>query len=246
MPYHLELGSGGFPFPHHRAIVVNSITGEHYFSSKPEDMEKAKAGKELLEKAEAAIEKNKLRVERKRAAGKGRLKAPVEPELKVKKSIKLKLPTAATVEPQELVEKSKKKEDSDSDKEERSTYYFKHNSDESDYSDTYKGYINVFFELDIDYDKFDDDFKSIMINKVLTHLFPGTKGISLKIIDYMKDPGTVSPKYLKVYLDKDDIVVGKESRVRKNTQSFYLAEATKYVIEKSRKAIKKEIKKADE
>jgi hypothetical protein len=241
---------------------VNSVTGEHYFSSKPEDMEKAKAGKELLEKAEAAIEKNKLRVERKRAAGKGRLKAPVEPELKVKKSIKLKLPTAATVEPQELVEKQKPKEtkedtalydefdeensDSDEDDNVRKEYYFKHNSDESDYSDTYKGYINVFFELDINYDKFDDDFKSIMINKVLTHLFPGTKGISLKIIDYMKDPGTVSPKYLKVYLDKDDIVVGKESRVRKNTQSFYLAEATKYVIEKSRKAIKKEIKKAEE
>ena len=29
MPFHLELGSEGHPFAHHRAIVVNSRTGEH-------------------------------------------------------------------------------------------------------------------------------------------------------------------------------------------------------------------------
>jgi hypothetical protein len=49
MPYHLELGSDGHKFAG-KAIVVNTITGEH-FSSKPIPMEKAEAQKRVLEAA---------------------------------------------------------------------------------------------------------------------------------------------------------------------------------------------------
>jgi hypothetical protein len=46
MPYHLELGSGAHKFMG-KAIVVNSMTGEHY-SRKPIPVEKAKAQMRLL------------------------------------------------------------------------------------------------------------------------------------------------------------------------------------------------------
>jgi hypothetical protein len=49
MPYHLELGSDGHKFAG-KAIVVNTITGEHY-SAKPIPMEKAEAQKRVLEAA---------------------------------------------------------------------------------------------------------------------------------------------------------------------------------------------------
>lgn len=47
MPYHLELGSGGHKFIG-KAIVVNSITGEHK-SNAPIPIEKAKAQMRVLE-----------------------------------------------------------------------------------------------------------------------------------------------------------------------------------------------------
>ena len=50
MPYHLELGSGGAPFPKGKAIVVNSKTGKHY-SKKPIPIENAKAQMRVLEAA---------------------------------------------------------------------------------------------------------------------------------------------------------------------------------------------------
>lgn len=49
MPFHLELGSDGHKFAG-KAIVVNTITGEH-FSAKPIPMEKAEAQKRVLEAA---------------------------------------------------------------------------------------------------------------------------------------------------------------------------------------------------
>ena len=49
MPYHLELGSDGHKF-HGKAIVVNSITGEH-FSNHPIPVAKAEAQKRILEAA---------------------------------------------------------------------------------------------------------------------------------------------------------------------------------------------------
>ena len=51
MPYHLELGSSGHNFPHGKAIVVNTMTGEHY-SKKPIPMEKAKKQERLLRAVE--------------------------------------------------------------------------------------------------------------------------------------------------------------------------------------------------
>jgi hypothetical protein len=48
MPYHIELGSSGHNFPHHGAIVVNSITGEHK-SLHPIPIERAKAQMRVLE-----------------------------------------------------------------------------------------------------------------------------------------------------------------------------------------------------
>ena len=52
MPYHLELGSDGHKFGG-KAIVVNTQTGKHY-STKPIQINKAKAQKRILE---AAIKK---------------------------------------------------------------------------------------------------------------------------------------------------------------------------------------------
>jgi len=49
MPYHLELGSGGHKFLH-KAIVVNTITGEH-MSRMPIPLKKAEAQKRILEQA---------------------------------------------------------------------------------------------------------------------------------------------------------------------------------------------------
>ena len=49
MPYHLELGSDGHKFAG-KAIVVNSITGEH-LSKMPIPMEKAEAQKRVVEMA---------------------------------------------------------------------------------------------------------------------------------------------------------------------------------------------------
>jgi len=49
MPYHLELGSDGHKF-HGKAIVVNTITGEHY-SHKPIPIVRAEAQKRVLEAA---------------------------------------------------------------------------------------------------------------------------------------------------------------------------------------------------
>jgi len=49
MPYHLELGSDGHKFAG-KAIVVNSITGEH-LSKMPIPMEKAEAQKRVVEEA---------------------------------------------------------------------------------------------------------------------------------------------------------------------------------------------------
>jgi len=49
MPYHLELGSDGHKF-HGKAIVVNSITGEHY-SNHPIPIHNAEAQKRVLEAA---------------------------------------------------------------------------------------------------------------------------------------------------------------------------------------------------
>jgi hypothetical protein len=49
MPYHLELGSDGHKF-HGKAIVVNSITGEH-FSNHPIPVANAEAQKRVLEEA---------------------------------------------------------------------------------------------------------------------------------------------------------------------------------------------------
>jgi hypothetical protein len=49
MPYHLELGSDGHKFAG-KAIVVNSVTGEH-LSKKPIPIEKAKAQKRIVEEA---------------------------------------------------------------------------------------------------------------------------------------------------------------------------------------------------
>jgi len=54
MPYHLELGSDGHKFLG-KAIVVNSITGEHY-SRKPIPVARAEAQKRVLE---AAMHKEK-------------------------------------------------------------------------------------------------------------------------------------------------------------------------------------------
>jgi hypothetical protein len=48
MPYHLELGSNGHNFPHGKAIVVNTMTGEHH-SSHPIALAKAQAQLRLLE-----------------------------------------------------------------------------------------------------------------------------------------------------------------------------------------------------
>jgi len=47
MPYHLELGSDGHKFAG-KAIVVNSVTGEHK-SLMPIPLNKAKAQKRVLE-----------------------------------------------------------------------------------------------------------------------------------------------------------------------------------------------------
>lgn len=49
MPYHLELGSDGHKF-HGKAIVVNTLTGEHY-SRKPIPIKNAEAQKRVLEMA---------------------------------------------------------------------------------------------------------------------------------------------------------------------------------------------------
>ena len=48
MPYHLELGSRGQPFPQGKAIVVNSQSGKHY-SNSPIPLVKAKAQMRVLE-----------------------------------------------------------------------------------------------------------------------------------------------------------------------------------------------------
>ena len=47
MPYHIELGSSHHKFPHHGAIVVNSITGEHK-SLHPIPLPKAEAQLRVL------------------------------------------------------------------------------------------------------------------------------------------------------------------------------------------------------
>ena len=47
MPYHLELGSSGHNFPHHGAIVVNSMTGQHK-SMHPLPLSKAQAQLRVL------------------------------------------------------------------------------------------------------------------------------------------------------------------------------------------------------
>jgi hypothetical protein len=60
MPYHLELGSDGHKFAG-KAIVVNTITGEHY-SAKPIEMDKAKAQMRVLEEVK---EKEKEKVKSK-------------------------------------------------------------------------------------------------------------------------------------------------------------------------------------
>ena len=60
MPYHLELGSDGHKFAG-KAIVVNTITGEHY-SAKPIAMDKAKAQMRVLEEVK---EKEKEKVKSK-------------------------------------------------------------------------------------------------------------------------------------------------------------------------------------
>ena len=59
MPYHLELGSDGHKFAG-KAIVVNTITGEHY-SAKPITMDKAKAQMRVLEEAHSDEKKEKER-----------------------------------------------------------------------------------------------------------------------------------------------------------------------------------------
>lgn len=51
MPYHLELGSEGAPFPKGKAIVVTTATGKHH-SLAPIPIAKAKAQKRVLEAAE--------------------------------------------------------------------------------------------------------------------------------------------------------------------------------------------------
>jgi hypothetical protein len=51
MPYHLELGSGGAPFPKGKAIVVNTKTGKHH-STKPIPIANAKKQMRLLEAVE--------------------------------------------------------------------------------------------------------------------------------------------------------------------------------------------------
>lgn len=55
MPYHLELGSDGHKFAG-KAIVVNTITGEH-FSKMPIPIKKAEAQKRVLEEAHKKEEK---------------------------------------------------------------------------------------------------------------------------------------------------------------------------------------------
>jgi hypothetical protein len=47
MPFHIELASSGHNFPHHGAIVVNSITGEHK-SNHPIPLPRAKAQLRVL------------------------------------------------------------------------------------------------------------------------------------------------------------------------------------------------------
>ena len=51
MPYHLELGSDGHPFPHHKAIVVNSKSGRHH-SLAPIPLASAKKQMRLLNAVE--------------------------------------------------------------------------------------------------------------------------------------------------------------------------------------------------
>lgn len=51
MPYHLELGSAGAPFPKGKAIVVNTATGKHY-SNKPIPLASAKRQMRLLQAVE--------------------------------------------------------------------------------------------------------------------------------------------------------------------------------------------------
>lgn len=51
MPYFLELGSDGHPYPEGKAIVVNAQTGRHA-SLHPLPMARAKAQKRVLEAAE--------------------------------------------------------------------------------------------------------------------------------------------------------------------------------------------------
>lgn len=56
MPYHLELGSAGHPFPKGKAIVVNSKTGKHH-SNKPIPIANAKAQMRVLEQADSVSKK---------------------------------------------------------------------------------------------------------------------------------------------------------------------------------------------
>ena len=51
MPYHLELGSDGHPFPKGKAIVVSTLTGKHH-SLKPIPISNAKAQMRVLLAAE--------------------------------------------------------------------------------------------------------------------------------------------------------------------------------------------------
>ena len=58
MPYHLELGSSGHNFPKGKAIVVNTMTGEHH-SNHPISMAKAQAQLRILEAADKQKERQK-------------------------------------------------------------------------------------------------------------------------------------------------------------------------------------------
>ena len=51
MPYHLELGSAGHPFPKGKAIVVSSLTGKHH-SNHPIPLASAKKQMRLLQAVE--------------------------------------------------------------------------------------------------------------------------------------------------------------------------------------------------
>lgn len=48
MPFHLEMGSSGHPFPKGKAIVVNTKTGKHY-SNQPIPIASAKKQLRVLQ-----------------------------------------------------------------------------------------------------------------------------------------------------------------------------------------------------